>query len=220
MRWAWCCWRCCCWFGRNLYSAWACRGHFHCVPRRGDHAVRSRAQVCRCTTTTFSRRWAQARRSSALWMPRTMCVRRSAPRAEGFKDSVRFEQVDFAYESDGETNAGAARDRPECEARRGDCDCGAKRGREIVAGEPDSALLRRDRRTHSDRRPRPARRDHRQPAQADRQSDPGDDPVQRYGAQQHRVRTARRAAGPSCRRRRTWRWRTILFCACRMDTTP
>ncbi len=74
-----------------------------------------------------------------------------------FKESIRFEHVDFAYHSDGEVKTGAAWHRPGRQSRRGDRACRAERGREVVAGEFDSALLRCDRRAHSDRRPRPAR---------------------------------------------------------------
>jgi subfamily B ATP-binding cassette protein MsbA len=115
--------------------------------------------------------------------------KRRATVLRGFRESVRFEQVDFAYECDGEMKQVLHA-----------IDLDVKRG-EVIAivgpsGAGNSALLRCDRRMYHDRWARPARRDHCQPAQADRQGDTGDDPFQRHGAQQHCVWPARRAAGP------------------------
>ncbi len=107
-------------------------------------------------------------------------------RLERARGEVEYRDVEFKYPTVG--RAGAARRELPRAARREDRDRRPFRQRQVHAGGPAAALLRRDGGPGAGRRPRRARVLARRPALAGQPREPGRRAVQRHDQEQHRLR--------------------------------
>ena len=111
-------------------------------------------------------------------------------RVEGLSQAVHFENVGFSYSTEEGEHQILHNVDLEVQRRRGAGPGRPQRRGQVHAGQSDPALLRCDLRPHSHRRPRPARSDPRLAAPPGCPGYAGDHPLQRHGAQQHRLRPA------------------------------
>ena len=113
----------------SLRLSWRC---LSCTIRCGSS---------RPTTTAFSRRWARVGDFRVHGRAETIQEKKHAHVLKGFRDSIRLENVGFAYNEERARRKCCTDINLEIQARRGDRAGGAERGGKIDAGEFDSAIF-------------------------------------------------------------------------------